>query len=314
MYIAFGFTLTRLKVLSKNASKILSAFLTNFIVPFYSIYNLSRNVTVDKIGSYLSLFGAGIIITLIIILVAIPLAKIFAKNDFEKGIYNYLFAFSNMGYFGYPLVDAVFGEEVLAQFMVFCIPVSLAISSYGYYILTKYAGNDLSEGKALNKVKVKKPVTALYSVPIIGVYIGLFFGLMPFTLPDFVYDVLKPAVDCYSCIPMVIAGVVLAGLPLGKLFTSFKAYIVGIVRLIVMPVFFGAIAYLLYKYVSLPREIVISIVCLVSLPAGMNVIVYPESVGLDSTEGARACFVSYIMGLATIPVVFMILEKLVGSI
>jgi hypothetical protein len=46
----------------------------------------------------------------------------------------------------------------------------------------------------------------------------------------------------------------------------------------------------------------------------MNVVVYPESVGHDSTEGARACFVSYIMAIATVPVVFMILENLVGSI
>ena len=81
-----------------------------------------------------------------------------------------------------------------------------------------------------------------------------------------------------------------------------------------MPLVLGGLAYLLYATISLDKAVVVAIFCMVSLPCGMNVVVYPESVGLDSTEGARACFVSYIMAIVTVPIVFTILDMLVGGV
>ena len=43
---------------------------------------------------------------------------------------------------------------------------------------------------------------------------------------------------------------------------------------------------------------------------GENVVVYPESAGLDGTLGAKMCFISYVMALATLPVVFEVIKIL----
>ena len=48
----------------------------------------------------------------------------------------------------------------------------------------------------------------------------------------------------------------------------------------------------------------------ISIPVGMNVVVYPESAGLDSTSGAKMCFISYVLALATLPVVFELIKIL----
>ena len=54
-------------------------------------------------------------------------------------IFCHALAFANIGYFGYPVVGAVFGEAVKASMILFCIPQTIAINTYGYKILTEIA-------------------------------------------------------------------------------------------------------------------------------------------------------------------------------
>ena len=315
-YIAIGFALCKSKIIDKKASKSLSVLLTYLIAPLYTISNLSKNVTIDKISIYANLLLFGTIVSVVLVLIARPLAKLFAKNKLEKSLFSYLFAFSNLGYFGNPLVQAVFGDAVLTNYILFCVPASILISSYGYYILTK-GGEETDENltkEERKKVLLKRVASAFYAPPIIGVYIGLILAFLPITLPSVFYDLLQPAVNCYTAIPMLVAGIVLAGCPFKKLFTSWKAYVMGFIRLLGMPIIFGGLAYLLYAFCGLEKAVVVAIFCCVSLPCGMNVVVYPESVGHDSTVGARVCFISYLMAIITVPIVFMVLENLVGGV
>ena len=56
-------------------------------------------------------------------------------------------------------------------------------------------------------------------------------------------------------------------------------------------------------------------VIVAAMPVGMNVVVYPESVDKDSSEGAKMCFLSYIMALGALPLVFTLLDVItVGMI
>jgi predicted permease len=49
-----------------------------------------------------------------------------------------------------------------------------------------------------------------------------------------------------------------------------------------------------------------------AMPVGMNVVVYPESAGLDSTEGATSCFISYVLALVMLPIIFSVLMKVIA--
>lgn len=315
VYITAGIILVKTKLLNKNASKTLSALLTFFIGPLYTIHNLSQNIKIEELKLYGNLLLYGTIFVVLLVAFSYPLSRLFSKDPIEKGIYSYLFAFSNYGYFGYPLVEGVFGAKVLAEFMIFCLPISIVVSSYGYYMLTSGARTqnkiDAIDGR---KIHWKKYVSALYNPPMIGTYIGLLLAFLPITVPNLVYEFLAPAVKCYSAIPMLIAGIVLGGCKFKSLFNSWKAYVTGFISLVIKPLLFGALAYLLYRFLSMPREAFIGIFVFCSIPCGMNVIVYPESVGLDSSMGAKSCFLSYIMAIVTIPIAFTILEALVGAI
>ena len=310
-YIGIGFFLGKKEMVGEKASKTLAVILTYVIMPLYSVNSLSKSVTIDNISVYGELFLAGIVIAAISIALCIPLSKLFVKKGYSRNIYKYLLYTPNLGYFGYPLVQAVFGETALAMYMIFVLPTNIGIHTFGYMILTDKSEEADGEIDGKSGARGKDIIKRLFSAPMIGTFVGIAIGLLPITLPQIVYDFLAPASDSMRLIAMILTGIVLSKLTLKSLFSSKKAYAISIVRLIIYPVVFGVIAYLLYRLGVVSGDVFMCTVCLVSLPAGLNVVVFPEAVGMSGKEGAQACFISYLMVLITLPLVLMALTALV---
>ena len=309
IFIFTGYFLRKKDIINESGKKVLAGLLVNLFSPCYAIASLSTQLSVEKLSEYLIYFLVGTALAIVIIFVALPFAKLLGKNKLERNILKYALAFANIGYFGYPVVGAVFGEEVKALMILFCIPQTIAINTYGYLVLTQKVVEDPSDlPSELEKTKHKwtEHLRFLKSVPFIGTMIGVIIGLLPIEIPPFVQNLLSTAGNCQSATAMLLTGSVLANVPLKKLFTSVRPYVIGIIRLLVIPCIMGGVMYLL----GLRGDLFIIATACVSIPVGMNVVVYPESAGLDSTEGAKMCFISYVLALATLPVVFEIIKSL----
>lgn len=309
IFIFLGYFLRKKEVINEGGKKVLASLLVNLFAPCYTISSLSKELSIERINEYLIYLLAGIILTIVIIFVAIPFSKILGKGKLQKNILKYALAFANIGYFGYPVVGAVFGETVKASMILFCIPQTIAIQTYGYQILTTKisdAHDDLSVEQQVKKGKWTENFRFVKSVPFISVILGIALGLLPIKLPEYVGELLAISSDCQSAVAMLLTGAVLANVPFIKLFTSVKPYIIGLIRLIIIPVVIGGVMYL----IGVRDELLIISVASIAIPVGMNVVVYPESAGLDSTEGAKMCFISYVLALITLPIVFEILKQI----
>ena len=309
IFIFTGYFLRKKEIINESGKKVLAGILVNLFTPCYAIASLSTQLSVDKIADYLIYFLVGTALAVAIIFVALPFAKALGKNKLEKNILKYALAFANIGYFGYPVVGAVFGEGVKALMILFCIPQNIAISTYGYQVLTTKVdenANDLLTGIQATDRKWTDCLRFLKSVPFIGTLLGVVIGLLPISVPVFVQNLLTTAGDCQSATAMLLTGSVLAGVSFKKLFTSIKPYVIGVIRLLIIPSILGGLMYIL----GLRGDLFIIATACVSIPVGMNVVVYPESAGLDSTEGAKMCFISYILALATLPIVFEIIKSI----
>jgi len=290
-FIAIGYILRVTKKLPENGAKVLSALSAMLFCPAYSLRNLWQNFTVAKIGQNALVMGYGLLFTLLSIGLALLLARIFGKPGLERHSLSYAFAIPNYGYFGYPVIEGVFGTEVLAQVLVFVVPLSIATNTYGYLLFTP-------DGK----ITWKRLINPL----ILAAPIGMVLGLLNVPMPGFVEDVLVGAGNCMSPAAMLLAGFVLGAFPLGKLLSGFRAYWMSAVRLIVIPAIFGVALWLCGA-----RDIWLLLPLMVyAMPLGLNLVVYPESQGMDASDNARMCCVSYIMAVAVLPLVFGLLEKL----
>lgn len=292
IFIGLGYLLRSSKKLPDNAGRVLSLLTTLVFSPAYTIKNLSSSLTLEKIGSQLALIGYGTVIVLATIGLAFLLAKPLARNDFERRSYVYAFCIPNFGYFGYPLVEGVFGSEVLSQLMIFCLPMTIACNTFGYLLFVK-------NGKLTLKDILKMPV-------IMAVFIGMAIGLSGIQLPPLVGDILTTAGNCMSPASMLLAGFVLGGFPLKELFKSGRAYMMSAIRLVGLPALVGGALFLLGvrgMYLALP-------VMILAMPLGLNLVVFPESLGIDASDNAKMCFVCNLLTICVIPFVFALLSQI----
>ena len=294
VYIAIGYLLRRSGKLPANASKVLSTLTTTLILPIYTANSLSQNFTLEKISSNLGLLGCGVAFALAAICIGLILAKVFARSDFERSSLRYAFTFPNYGYFGYPLIEGVFGAAMRANAVVFAIPLSIATHTYGYLQFAKE-----------KKLSVKR---VLLIPTTIGTAVGIARGLSGLKLPAFCTSILSGIGGCMSPISMILGGIVLGNFPLGKLLSGARAYLYSGIRLLGIPILFTGIL-----YVCGVRGIYLMLPSLFSaLPLGMNLVVFPESYGIDASDNARTCFISYLLAAVLLPVSYGIISSLAG--
>lgn len=286
IFIGIGYLLRNRKVLPEDSSKALSKLAAMIFCPAYTIKNLSQNVTVETIGQKVPLILYGAICVALVISLAFLLAKLLGRNDLEKRSLTYAFSIPNYGYFGYPIIEGVFGSEVLADIMIFIIPLSIATNTFGYLLFVKGG-----------KLSVKQVVT---NPTIMSVFVGVALGLSGIKLPGFVMDVLSGAGSCMSPVSMLLAGFVLGAYPLRTLMKGFRPYQISGIRLLGIPALFCAVLFL----IGIRGDYLLFPLLIFSMPLGLNLVVFPESLGEDASENAKLCFVSYILAAAILPITF----------
>ena len=292
IFIALGYIFARTKRFPQTTSKTLSTLTTMLLLPAYNVKNLSKNFTVDTVGQKLMILGFGILCVLAVLGLAQLLAKWLGKTDLERRTLIYAYTIPNYAYFGYPLIEVVFGSEFLAEVMVFTIPFSILTNTYGYWILTKGA-----------KVTAKRILTT----PVVWApFIGIFLGLTQLPLPGMVTNLLEKSAACMNPISMLLVGFALGNTKLWKLFTGGRAYFLSSIRMVGIPlIFFG-----LLMAFGMRGQFLLIPLLVMAMPFGVNTVIFPESIGEDATDNARMLFISYIMALALLPPVFALLENL----
>ncbi len=298
-FIGLGYLLRRREMLPKDAARVLSKLCASVFLPAYTVLNLSKNMNPATLLDDGLLVAAGCFWMIGSIPLAYLLRHLLGKTPAEKGALTYIFIFTNYGYFGYPVIEGVFGAEVLGKMLLFLMPYSIAINSYGYALFVEKTGG------------VRGILKKLLQTPVIwAVFAGIVLGLLQVKLEavPVAGDVLRGAGACMSPCSMLLAGVVMGGYPLKKLFGGKKGYLILALRMLALPALGLGVCMLL----RLKGYFLLFPMVLLCMPLGLNTVVFPESRGEDASENARMVFQSTLLTLVTLPLVFSLIRHLAG--
>lgn len=293
IFMAIGYALKKANIMPDDTGTVLSKLEIYIFLPSLCFGTFSSNLRVDMLADKLPLLGWAIIILAATFALSIPLSMIFSRERMTRAIYSYAFTIPNLGYLGYPLVGAVFGQETLLDFMIYALPFNMFIYTVGIYML--------NPARVFNIKKLLNP-------SMISIFAGAAAGLSGLILPEFVTGTLSAASACTGPVAMLLTGFVLARSPILEMLCNFRMYIASAVRLALIPAAVGGALYLL----GADRYITLIVCAMLVLPMGLNNVVFPEAFGGDSKTGAQSCFVSNILGVITVPFAYMLLTTLFG--
>lgn len=280
LFIAIGYTLGATKKADNKQSKILSVLGFYIFLPCNVFRTFAKNFTPEYLSQKYMVVIVGAVFVVVMMLLSIPLSKLFSKEQYTQYIYRYSMVSSNYGYVGYALAGGIFGDEVLLGVMMFAIPMSIYTYTVGYCMLTKSKGSLL---KLLSPVNI-----ALLSGAIVG-----YFGI---PIPGIVTEFLTKSTSCMGPISMLLAGMVISEYALKDMVSNWRVYVLAAFRLLIIPVGVG----LLIRLVGV-EEALLPALCILAMPCGMNTIVFPKLIGEDCKPGAAMAFVTSILCCVTIP-------------
>lgn len=288
--LAIGFALQKAGVLPEHAATTLSRLELYVLCPALNIITFMTYATPASLQGQLPSVLLGALGVLAAIGLSYPLSRLFAKERYQRNIYKYALTFANFGFMGNALVPAVLGGEALYYYMLFTLPPTIGVYSWGLAILIPH-----EEGKP-NLLK------NLLNPGIISIVAGLILGLLGASawLPAFVTSTLSSLSACMGPIAMVLTGVVIGGFRLRDLLTRWRIYLVAILRLFILPAAMVALLWLC----GADRTTLLCALFMFATPMGLNTVVFPAAYGGDASTGASMAMISHTLSVVTLPLMY----------
>lgn len=295
--ILLGYIVAKAKAVPEDSATVLSKLENNLFVPALVLGTFVSNFTVEKLGTAWKLFLISIAICLVMMFLAVIVARCCSKDNYIQNIYTYGLAFSNFGFMGNAVVNAVFPEYFL-DYLIFTMPLWTMIYLWGVPCLLIPS----EEGKQTIKSRLKSFANPMFAAMIIGIVIGL-CGIR---LPDFLTTVIDVTGDCMSPVAMMLTGITVANMDVKKVLSMKSIYVVSIIRLIAFPLIFIG----LFSFLPMAQNIVVCTICSLAMPLGLSTLVIPGGYGKDTSVAAGMALVSHLLSAVTIPIVFYLMMNI----
>ena len=130
-----GFGLKKTGLINTTGVKTLSAVVVNVANPAMVLAaSINKENTIQ--GMELArTFGLILIVYVILIILAWVLTRVLRVPLGQRGTYQNMTVFSNIGFMGFPLVSAMFGSEAMLYASLFTIPYNILIYTYAYVMM-----------------------------------------------------------------------------------------------------------------------------------------------------------------------------------
>ncbi len=299
-FILAGYVLNKLKLLPENTATVLSKLENYFLVPALVLDTFMTNCnTVTLAENYnLILYSLGLLV--LGLCISMPLSKVFVKEKgldernarYQRSIYKYALTFGNFAFMGNAVVLGVLGDAGLFKYLLFTLPLNIAVYTWGVIIL-------IPEGESKTN-----PLKSLLNPIFVSLLLGVVLGLTgaKAVLPDFVISTISGAKACMGPVAMILTGFVMGGYKFTELLKKKRIYFAAFLRLIVIP----AIMLTILELIGASDEIQTLALFGYATPLGLNTIVFPAAYGGDTKTGASMAMISHTVCVITIPLTYLL--------
>ncbi len=296
-----GWILVKTKTLKVEQSLPLSKLLMWVGMPFLI---LSGTMRLRFSSTLLKGMGLSFALTIGFVAIWFFLTLLLTKKETDikkQGVVRFAMMFSNNGFLGLPLAEAVLGatSDAYLYLVVANVLTNLLMYTIGVY----YISGDKSK-MSLKKI-ILNPV-------LISFVAGLILNLL--NVNDYVpqiltySDYLKGIVTPVS---MVILGMKMGAVKMSALFANVKLYFVSVIKLIAVPVSAVSAAYFLGEWTGVGAAIAFAMLIAFGTPTAGLASTFADAYDGDEEGAAVYTLGTTLLSVATMPVLYWILNLIV---
>ena len=288
-----GYVMERKHLLGENANAILSKVVLNVTLPAQIITSFSvdggalDNATLGRTF----LFSA--VVYAAYFAVAWVMVRLLKLSLEQRGTYQYMLIFGNVGFMGFPVITAIFGADKLVFAVIFNIVFNLLVFSVGLQMIA-----------GAGQVKAGFDWCKLLNLPLLSSVLALALFFLHIPLPQVVNSALLTLGNATTPLAMLILGCTIAAMPLKELFEEWRIYLFVGIKLLVLPLL---IFVLLKPLLSADDVLGQILVVLSAMPVATNATMLSVEYGGDVKLVSQGIFFTTVFSVLTIPLLVMIL-------
>ena len=294
LYLSCGFILVKARKSMAAHAKSFSGFLLYICNPAMVI-NAFQSMEYSP-DSFKKL-GCFFAVTLLIQLLFFGILYVILHRKYENAKYRLLTigAFmGNVGFFGLPLVSALFPDHPIAACYstMYIISMNLLIFTLGIFLIT-------------NNRRFISLKSALINPTTVALLIALPLFFLRIRLPEFPGNAIALLGKMTTPVCMLILGMRLSTLPLKSLFTKPFVYTVSLLKLVVFPLF----AYACVLFVpGLDQTFKISLLVLSAAPSASMIVSLSELYECERELSANVSVLTTLLSVITLPLLMLALS------
>lgn len=292
LMMAVGYLCYKRQILTEEVSKKASAIVVNVANPCMIVSSALTDQQMQR-KELLQTLAIVVLMYAFLLIVAQLLPRILHIQKGSRGAYAAMTVFANIGFMGFPVLAAMYGNGALLYGAVFQIPFNILIYTYGVAVLARKPD---ACGKAeLDRIEMLKKI---FNIGVIACIAAMLIYFLRIPIPSFLQAFITNLGNLTAPLSMMIIGASLAQIPLKELFLDKKLLLFSLVKLLLLP----AVWMLMVN--RLAEQEILRGVCLVMMatPAGSMTAMLAQQYDGDYETASRGVALTTVLSVVTMPV------------
>lgn len=293
LMIGVGVVCARMGMLTRRGVSQLTSLLLYIVAPCLIVASLSGQH--DDIESADLGLAFGLAIGAHLLAIGISQLLFSRQPDGVRRVLRFAAVYSNTGFMGLPLVQAVVGESGVVYASIFMAVFNVFVWTHGFGLM--------SGGKRWNVKKI------LLNPGVLALLIGLPLFFFCWELPELIAVPVDGFAALNTPLAMIVIGCSIARIRPRELFCGKTLFALCGVRLLFIPAVFLAAGALVC------RDPVLLVTCVIqaSAPVAANTVLFATQFGGDSRLAARLVAATTLFSVVTMPLFVVISQWLCGG-
>lgn len=289
--VAVGFVCQKINFIKEEAIKGMSDLVVYIVTPANIIVAFLRDFKSELLLELLISFGLAFAVYFFATVIAKLLIR--EKDENKNPVLRFASAYPNAGYMGIPLQKAILGDIGVFYCAAYIAVFHMYIWSYGVKILKGPKSG----------FNIKK---ALLSIPVISIFIGLFFFVTGIELPEVILSPLTHLSAMATPLPMFIIGYYLGAGSVKDIFGNKFMFVAAAIKLVISPIIALAICLLF----NLHGPIVVACLIACSSSSGAMTTMLAAKYNRDTSIAAGMVSLTTLSAIITMPVFIAIAQMI----
>ena len=290
-----GYVVVKAGLMKSSESKSVSVIMVYLVIPCVILNAFQVEYTPDVQKGLLLACAAAVAVHILFLLLTAILKKPLHLDVIERATIIY----SNAGILVIPLVQELLGQDYVIY--------SSAYIAVQLILIWSHCKNMLCDEDKLEWKKV------LLNVNIISIIAGVVLFIFRIQLPSGAQDVLNMMNNMIGPLGMLLAGMVIAEIPLKTVFTRKRSYLSATLRLLVYPVFVLILMKIIQTFAGIQdsKQILLTVYLASITPACATVTSMAQLYDKDAAYSSSLYVLTTLLSIATMPVMVGLFEMMV---